>query len=155
MRKALSAPCIMKLPNPAGCLFIRNETNSKNRKREKPCDTSIFAKSKRLIVSDTLVSKLSTSFGGGEGSRTPVRKHFLGTFSGRRHLFGFPRPPVKCHTDRVGSFIMHGTRKALRTHVHHSSTPTSGPWYSRCRRPLVRQRQEQFCCCSLIYNCPF
>jgi hypothetical protein len=50
-------------------LFIRNETNSKNRKREKPCRTSIFAKRKRLIVSDTLVSKLSTLFGRSEGIR--------------------------------------------------------------------------------------
>ena len=36
--------------------------------------TGIFAKRKRLIVLDTLVSKLSTLFGGDEGSRTPVRK---------------------------------------------------------------------------------
>ena len=61
------------LPQPEKrCLFIRNETNSKNRKREKPCRTSIFAKRKRLIVSDTLVSKLSTLFGAGDlGSNTP------------------------------------------------------------------------------------
>ena len=77
------------------------------------------------------------------------------TFSVRRHLFIVPNPPVKCHTDGVGSFIMRGKLKALHTHVHHSSTPASKPWSSRCRRPLVRQRQEQFCCCSLIYNCPF
>ena len=32
-------------------------------------------------------SKPITPHGGGEGSRTPVRKHFNGTFSGRRRLF--------------------------------------------------------------------
>ena len=34
-------------------------------------------------------------FGGGEGNRTPVRKHFNGTFSGRRRLLrksSFPFP---------------------------------------------------------------
>ena len=36
----------------------------------KPCAASIFTKRKRLIVSDTLVSKLSTLFGAGGGGRT-------------------------------------------------------------------------------------
>jgi hypothetical protein len=40
-----------------------NETIPKCRFAEKPCAASIFAKRKRLIVSDTLVSKLSTLFG--------------------------------------------------------------------------------------------
>ena len=39
-----------------------NETIPKCRFAEKPCAASIFAKRKRLIVSDTLVSKLSTLF---------------------------------------------------------------------------------------------
>ena len=59
------------------------------------------------------------SFGGGEGSRTPVRKRFNGNFSGRRRLFTFPYPGVGRHTQGLGSFIVHGALKALRTHVHH------------------------------------
>ena len=58
-------------------------------------------------------------FGGGEGSRTPVRKRFNGNFSGRRRLFTFPYPGVGRHTQGLGSFIVHGALKALRTHVHH------------------------------------
>ena len=38
--------------------------------------------------------------GGAEGSRTPVRKHFLRIFSGRRRLLRFPRPVVSRHTLR-------------------------------------------------------
>ena len=40
-----------------------NETIPKCRFAEKPCAASIFAKRKRLIVSNTFVSKLSTLFG--------------------------------------------------------------------------------------------
>ena len=55
--------------------------------------------------------------GGGGGNRTPVRKCFRGDFSGRRESFLFPRPSVDAHTHGVGSFIVHGALKALRTHV--------------------------------------
>ena len=69
-------------------------------------------------------------FGGGEGSRTPVRKYIHRSFSGRRRLFGFPRPRVSRHTHGFGSFMMHGTLKALRTHVRHlihALKPARGP----------------------------
>ncbi len=42
-------------------------------------------------------------FGGGGGSRTPVRKRFLGNFSGRRGSFTFPRSGVGPHTQELGS----------------------------------------------------
>ena len=58
-------------------------------------------------------------FGGGGGSRTPVRKRFLSNFSGRRRSFTFPCPDVGRQTSGLGSFIVHGALKALRTHVHH------------------------------------
>ena len=74
-------------------------------------------------------------FGGGEGSRTPVRKRFNGNFSGRKRLFTFPYPGVSRHTQGLGSFIVHGALKALRTHVHHSSTPNPGPWSFQVGRP--------------------
>ena len=63
------------------------------------------------------------SFGGDGGNRTPVRKRFLRNFSGRRRLFAFPRPCASRHARGLGSFMMHGTLKALRTHGPHSSTP--------------------------------
>ena len=49
---------------------VHNETIPKWWYAEKPCTTSIFAKRKRLIVSDTLVSKLSTLFGRSDRTRT-------------------------------------------------------------------------------------
>ena len=141
------------LPQPEKrCLFIRNETNSKNRKREKPCRTSIFAKRKRLIVSDTLVSKLSTLFGGGDGNWTRVRKRFNRNFSGRSRSFTFPHPAAGRQAAGFSSFIMRGTGKAYRTHVHHSSTPQPIPWSWSGRRWLIKQPGEQSCCCSLIYK---
>ena len=74
------------------------------------------------------------SFGGDGGNRTPVRKRFLRNFSGRRRLFAFPHPCASRHARGLGSFMMHGTLKALRTHGPHSSTPQTGPWDSRKRR---------------------
>ena len=59
--------------------------------------------------------------GGGGGSRTPVRKRFLGNLSGRRRSFTFPYPGVGRQTTGLGSFIVHGALKALRTHGPHSN----------------------------------
>ena len=59
-------------------------------------------------------------FGGAEGNRTPVRKQLGGTFSGRSLLFTFPRPHGNKHPYGLSSFIMHGMRKALHTHVLYS-----------------------------------
>ena len=73
-------------------------------------------------------------FGGGEGSRTPVRKPFHGSFSGRRRSSGFPSRRAHRQTQRIGSFMMRGTLKALRTHGRHSSTPRSGSWPFRTGR---------------------
>ena len=58
--------------------------------------------------------------GGGEGSRTPVRKHFHGNFSGRRRYFTFPRSGVCRHTQKLGRVMMHGTLNSLRTHGRYS-----------------------------------
>ena len=58
------------------------------------------------------------------------------------------------HAHRLGSFIMHGALKALRTHVHHSSTLCPEPWSSPAERSLIKQREEQVRCCSLIYKLP-
>ena len=95
-------------------------------------------------------------YGGDGGSRTRVRKHFNRNFSGRRRLFTFPCFRGSRHPRKLGSFIVHGALKALRTHVHHLSTLRSGPWSSRRERSLIKQREELRCRCSLIYKgCPF
>jgi len=61
------------------------------------------------------------SFGGAEGNRTPVRKQLGKNFSGRSLLFTFPQAGGNKHPTVISSFIMHGTRKALRAHVLHSN----------------------------------
>ena len=94
------------------------------------------------------------SFGGGGGSRTPVRKRFLGNFSGRRRSFTFPYPGVGRQTTGLGSFIVHGALKALRTHGHHSTTPHPGSWSFRAGRSRLKPRQAQRYRCSLIYKLP-
>ena len=60
-------------------------------------------------------------FGGGGGNRTPVRKQLDRNFSGRSLLFTFPQPAGNKHPAGIGSFMMHGTGKAYRTHGHHSN----------------------------------
>ena len=60
-------------------------------------------------------------YGGAEGNRTPVRRQLDRTFSGRSLLFTFPLPHGNKHPYGISSFIMHGTRKALRTHVLYSN----------------------------------
>ena len=100
---AYSAPTLMSVPSLKRNVILlsactvavsesvihkaHNETIPKCRFAEKPCAASIFAKRKGLIVSNTFVSKLSTLFGGIEGSRTPVRKKVLTTFYERSYLF--------------------------------------------------------------------
>ena len=58
--------------------------------------------------------------GGDEGNRTPVRRQLDKTFSERSLLFTFPHPDGNKHPAGFSSFIMHGTRKALCTHVLYS-----------------------------------
>lgn len=58
-------------------------------------------------------------FGGGEGSRTPVRKPIHKSFSERRRLFTFPRTDGSRQPSALGSFMMHGAGKAYRTHGRH------------------------------------
>ena len=59
--------------------------------------------------------------GGAEGNRTPVRKQLGKNFSGRSSLFTFPYSDGNEHPAELGSFMMHGTLKALRTHGLHSN----------------------------------
>ena len=80
-----------------------------------------FGYKARTPIKTLIVSLSAFLFGGAGGNRTPVRKQLDRTFSGRRRLFPFPRRGVNRHTTRLGSFIVHGALKALRTHGHHSN----------------------------------
>ena len=65
------------------------------------------------------------TFGGGGGSRTPVRKRIHKSFSGRSLMFTFPRSVADRRATVLSSFILHAALKALRGHVHHCMTSCS------------------------------
>ena len=86
-------------------------------------------------------------FGGGEGSRTPVRKHFNGTFSGRRRLLResySPRSLPVWQAVTPGSpvrVMMHGRGNSYPPHGRHINDAFPGLWPPRFRRPpLIRQQ---------------
>ena len=85
-----------------------NETIPKCRFAEKPCAASIFAKRKRLIVSDTLVSKLSTLFLVEMGRiELPSESISTGTSPGADgHLHSLVRAQTVTLTDLVASLYM-------------------------------------------------
>lgn len=90
-------------------------------KGQDPLEIRAFRQKESTATLIPIVSKLRCFFGGAGGNRTPVRKQLDRTFSGRRRLFTFPRCGVNRHTTRLGSFMIHGALKALRTHGHHSN----------------------------------
>ena len=57
------------------------------------------------------------------GIEPPSESASTGTSPGAGGSFTFPYSGVDRHTQEFGSFMIHGALKALRTHVHHSSTP--------------------------------
>ena len=95
-------------------------------------------------------------FGGGGGNRTPVRKQLDRNFSGRSLLFTFPQPAGNKHPAGIGSFMMHGTGKAYRTHGHHSN-------HTRARLVvlpgrmggLIRLPEQRSRCQLILKSCPF
>ena len=78
-----------------------------------------FGYKAKTLIKIQIVSLSAFLFGGGGGNRTPVRKQLDGNFSGRSLLFTFPQPGGNKHPTGIGSFMMHGTGKAYRTHGHH------------------------------------
>ena len=103
---------------------------------------------------DGFVSKPSGLSGGAEGSRTPVRKHFNRTFSGRRTVSAFPPWAGTGQTAQFSRVMMHGRGNSYPPHVRHINDAFPGLWPLRFRRlPLVRQRQ-QYDCCQLIFKLP-
>ena len=94
------------------------------------------------------------AFGGAEGSRTPVRKRFDKTFSGRSQVSAFPLRADTGQTARFSRVIMHGRGNSYPPHVRRINDAFPGLRPLRFRRlPLVRQRQ-QYDCCQLIFKLP-
>ena len=79
--------------------------------------------------------------GGGEGSRTPVRKQFHGMFSGRRRLFRAALPPcspsVRQTVTPAGQVrvMMRGQVNSFPPHGRHINDAFPGLWPLRFRRP--------------------
>ena len=120
-------------------------------KNSKSLDFKRFLGNKKSTV---ILSKLRWTYGGAEGSRTPVRKRFNKTFSGRRTDSGFPPRAGTAQTARLGRVMMHGRGNSYPPHVRHINDAFPGLWPLRFRRlPLVRQRQ-QYDCCQLIFRLP-
>ena len=93
-------------------------------------------------------------FGGAEGSRTPVRKHFIRTFSERSQVSTFPPRADTGQTVRFSRVMMRGRGNSYPPHVRHINDAFPGLWPLRFRRlPLVRQRQ-QYDCCQFIFKLP-
>ena len=99
-------------------------------KSQKPLGIRAFVAQERTATLIRIVSKLRFLFGGGEGSRTPVRKQFHGMFSGRRRLFRAALPPCSPPGGQAATpagqvrVIMHGTVNSFRAHVHCETTPS-------------------------------
>ena len=93
-------------------------------KGQDPLEIRAFRQKESTATLIPIVSKLRFLFGGGEGSRTPVRKQFHEMFSGRRRLFRAALPPcspsVRQTVTPAGQVrvMMHGTVNSFRTHVH-------------------------------------
>ena len=119
------------------------------------CPQSLVSSGFRAKKNATVIlSKLRWTYGGAEGSRTPVRKRFDRTFSGRRTVSAFPPCTGTGQTVQFSRVMMHGRGNSYPPHVRHINDAFPGLWPLRFRRlPLVRQRQ-QYDCCQLIFKLP-
>lgn len=73
----------------------------------------------KLKSPQSIVSSTEDFRGGGEGSRTPVRKHVHRNLSERRRPVTFPYSAAGRQTAELGRVMIHGTVNSFRTHVHH------------------------------------
>ena len=78
-------------------------------------------------------------FGGGEASRTPVRKQFHGTFSGRRRLFRAALPPCSPPARQAVTprgqvrVMMRGRVNSFPPHGRHINDALAGLWPLRLK----------------------
>lgn len=82
-------------------------------------------------------------FGGAEGSRTPVRKRFNRTFSGRSQVSTFPPRKDTGQTLRFSRVMMRGRGNSYPPHGRHLNDAFPGRWPLRFRRSLLKQRRQQ------------
>ena len=99
--------------------------------------------------------RASFLIGGAEGSRTPVRKHFDRTFSGRSQVSAFPPRKDTGQTLRFSRVMMRGRGNSYPPHGRHLNDAFPGRWPLRFRRSLLKQRRQQYSCCQLSLICPF
>lgn len=83
-------------------------------------------------------------FGGAEGSRTPVRKHFDRTFSGRSQVSAFPPCAGTWQTAQFSRVMMRGRGNSYPPHGRHLNDAFPGRWPLRFRRSLLKQRRQQY-----------
>ena len=93
--------------------------------------------------------------GGAEGSRTPVRKHFDRTFSGRSQVSAFPPCKDTGQTLQFSRVMMHGRGNSYPPHGRHLNDAFPSRWPLWFRRSLLKQRRQQYSCCQLSLICPF
>lgn len=89
------------------------------------------------------------------GIEPPSESASSGTSPGAESPFySLPRAWTLTLTGSVASLCMVRSKLCALTFAADRRL-ASGPRPSRRRRSLLRQREEQSYCCSLIYNCPF
>ena len=81
--------------------------------------------------------------GGAEGSRTPVRKHFDRTFSGRSQVSAFPPCKDTGQTLQFSRVMMHGRGNSYPPHGRHLNDAFPSRWPLWFRRSLLKQRRQQ------------
>ena len=86
----------------------------------------------------------NTCFGGGEGSRTPVRKRFNRTFSGRSYVSTFPPRAGTQQTARFSRVMMRGRGNSYPPHGRHINDAFPGLWPLRFRRSQLKLRRQQY-----------
>ena len=94
-------------------------------------------------------------FGGGEGSRTPVRKSLVEAFSECSRSFGFPSPGADRQAPGCGIRLGHDRADGISLFTFTAkSRPYPGRGVPGRDGSLIRLRAQQYCC-RLFLNCGF
>lgn len=114
-----------------------------------------FGYKARTLIKTQIVSLPAFLSGGAGGIEPPSESASAGTSPGAESPFySLVRAWTLTLTESVASLCMVRSKLCALTFAANRRL-ASGPRPSRRRRSLLRQREEQSHCCSLIYNCPF